>query len=61
MIAATDWTSATKSSSTCLTDDTLRGIGAINVLLPRDDVKSAGAMPLAPVEPMVHRSIASVQ
>ena len=46
---------------TGLTDGPKTGIGAFNVLLPRDDVKCAGAAPLAPVEPTVHQSIASVQ
>ena len=49
-----------KLSSTGLTDGSKIGIGAFNILLSRDDVKCAGATPSAPVEPMVHRSIASV-
>jgi len=37
---------------TGLTDESKTGIGAFNVLLSRDDVKSAAAKPSAPVEPM---------
>ena len=45
-----------KLSSTGLTDGSLRGIGAINILLSRDDVKCAAAKPSALEEPMPHRS-----
>ena len=38
-----------------------RGIGALGVLCSRDDVKCPGEVSSAPVEPTVHRSIASVQ
>jgi len=37
---------------TGLTDESKTGIGAFNVLLSRDDVKSAAAKPSAPVELM---------
>ena len=47
--------------STGNSDATKKGIGAMPVLLSRDDVKRAEAKFSAPVEPTVHRSIASVQ
>ena len=37
-----------------------RGIGALGVLCSRDDVKSPGEVSSAPVQPTVHRSIASL-
>ena len=55
------WAKWGKLSSTGLTDRSLRGISAFNVLLSRDDVKHAEVKSSAPVEPTVHRSIALVQ
>ena len=42
------------------TDGPRKGIGALGVLCTRDDVKCPGEVSSAPVQPTVHRSIASV-
>ena len=49
------------SQVTGWTDGVKLGISALDVLCSRDDVKHAAAKSSAPVEPVVHRSIASVQ
>ena len=53
--------SSQDSQVTGWTDSVKRGIGAFNVLCSRDDVKRVEAKSLAPVEPVVRRSIPSVQ
>ena len=40
-----------------LTNGSKRGIGAINMLLPRDDFKCIGAKPSAPVVSMVTEAL----
>ena len=47
--------------STGWADGLRRGIGAIDVLCSRDNASCAGTKPSAPVEPVVRRSIPSVQ
>ena len=42
-------------------DGPRKGIGALAGLCTRDDVKYPGEDPSAPVQPMVHRCIPSVQ
>ena len=56
-----NWAKWENLSGTGWTDEVKTSIGTFNVLCSRDDVKCGVAMPSAPVEPAVHRSIPSVQ